>query len=112
MKRLLLFFATILFILPFISCSKKDKKSDSIVRGKYLYIDKSECIHTQRNCIKILLSEDPDAGKLIRIDTLNIKKSDFKYSCSDCVDDSTYEWIIGLTEEYTGDFSEYIIDND
>lgn len=85
-------------VLFLISCGRKKENVDIIVRGKYLYVDKGGCLHSTNKCTKMMFSEDPNVYGLIRIDTLDIKLDDFEYSCSKCVDDKTYEWIVGLTK--------------
>lgn len=102
MKENLFLYLVVFFSMLISSCVEKKDTSDKVCRGRYLYIDKGRCIHSNLNCVNLVIPLESDKYMLTRIDTSSILIDDFEYSCSSCINDETYEWIIGLTRENVG----------
>ena len=86
-----------LIICSFIACtsSKKEnvKQEESI--GQYLYLDQYNCLHTNKNCVMLLIGGETENTSHTNYPVIFIKVEQirnlagFKF-CSDCFTDALY----------------------
>lgn len=89
----------LLIIFLFLSCSYEQKETaeefhHSSIVGKFVYVDSSMCLHTDRNC-PFLMRQNVS----VFIDTSNVYKQNYKYMCIHCVSDTSAEKILSITRD-------------
>lgn len=99
-KYVSLVFITIATIC-FSSCgNKQEKRTEEKQVGKYVYVDQSGCLHTDKHCRKIRFNHD-DGGNSSNyqvnfVRTSSLEGNEFTSYCSVCVTDEMYEQIVSV----------------
>ena len=71
---------------------KEDVKKPEL--GEFVYIDKSECLHTNKNCMNLLDLSDEGTNKNYQVkfvETNKLSPAEFNSICSYCVSDETFK---------------------
>lgn len=83
---LILFFAC---SLVFCGCKKKE---ETPMVGEYVYIDHHECIHVDRKCLQLMISDDSNGGSNYMVKRIKVEELDsIGNTCSFCVTDELYK---------------------
>ena len=87
-----------MFIIPLclFGCTDNKQKEDTKKEelGEFVYIDKSECLHTNKNCMNLLDLSDEGTNKNYQVKFVETKKlypAEFNSICSYCVSDETFK---------------------
>lgn len=92
-----------LFTCAFIACtsSKKEnvKQEESI--GQFLYLDRYNCLHTNRDCVMLIIGGETENSShtnypVTFIKVEEIKSLDVFKFCSDCFTDKLYENLVDI----------------
>ena len=74
--------------------SKQKEETKKAELGEFVYIDRSECLHTNKNCMNLLDLSDEGTNKNYQVKFVETKKlypAEFNSICSYCVSDETFK---------------------
>ena len=98
MKRTIVIIASLVVFL-YASCDKKPKL------GKYVYIDRSNTLHTDSKCDAIFCIKGAYPVNFIPIE--RVSTEDWNNTCSKCVSDAMYDKIVQNAEINDADRYDY-----
>lgn len=97
---------SVLIVCTFIACTSSNKENvkqeESI--GQFLYLDQYNCLHSNRNCVMLLIGGETENSShtnypVTFIKVEEIKSIDgFKF-CSDCFTDKLYENFVDIVND-------------
>ncbi len=96
-KWILSFYAPlVLATVCVVGCSdtKKETQKEEPELGEFVYIDKSNCLHTDKKCMNLLDLSDDGTNKNYQVKFVGTNKlcpNDFGSICSYCVSDETFK---------------------
>lgn len=96
MKRVSFYVPLILVVGCVLGCSetKKETQKEESELGEFVYIDKSNCLHTNKKCMNLLDFSDDGTNHNYQVKFVNTNKlchNDFGSICSYCVSDETFK---------------------
>ena len=89
-----------------LSCNSKEKESDDIQIGKYLYLTNDGVLHCKQDCVGVILAKDEDGHKVTGmnfIDTLEIMNDQYMSYCTRCFNDERYDQVQGMIKRNNND---------
>lgn len=93
-----------LISLLLVSCAPAQKQDNNqkVTVGEYVYLDIKETLHVKRHCSAIGKQTGELGGAdrtVTRIPTEDVTTSMLEYTCSRCVSDSIYDYLLKISKD-------------